>query len=126
MKSTCGIYTLLIGFALLPPGAASAAPPPIDCRKATTPVERTICEAPELVAMDREIAALYDRGMAAFAAEERHRLAQSQLVFLKQRGGCTWASHHSAHPGPAVGECIRDKMEIRLRALRKAVDRGAL
>jgi|GEM_PF-1818954 len=103
---------------------ARAATPPINCKKAATTVERTICATPEFLAMDREIAALYDRGVAAFSTDQRHRLGQSQLAFLKQRSGCDWASHHSAHPGPAINECIRDKMETRLRSLRGAVDRG--
>ncbi len=76
--------------------------------------------------MDRELAALYDRGLAEFSGDERHRLAQTQIAFVKQRGGCAWAAHHSAHPGTAVNECIRDKMEIRLRELRGAVDRGGV
>jgi uncharacterized protein len=107
-------------------GDAIAATPPINCKKASAPVEYALCESPEFVAMDREIAALYDRGMAELSGDQRHRLAQSQLAFIKQRSGCAWASHHSAHPGPAVNECIRDKMEIRLRALRLAVDHGGL
>jgi uncharacterized protein len=105
---------------------AIAATPPINCKKASTTIEKTICESPEFVAMDREIAALYDRGLASLPAGEHHRLAQGQLAFLKQRGGCAWASHHSAHPGPAINECLRDKMETRLRALRNAVDHGGI
>jgi uncharacterized protein len=106
--------------------AAQAATPPINCKKASTTIEKTICESPEFVAMDREIAALYDRGLAAFSIDDRHRLAAGQLAFIKQRGGCAWASHHSAHPGPAINECIRDKMETRLRSLRTSVDRGGI
>jgi len=100
------------------------ATPPLDCKKAHTPVERTICDSPEFVAMDREIAALYDRGLASLQGEERHRLAETQVAFIKARSGCDWASHHSAHPGTAIGECIRDKMETRLRSLRTRVDSG--
>lgn len=107
-------------------GAARAATPPINCKKASTTIERTICESPEFVAMDREIAALYDRGLAEFSGDDRHVLAASQLAFIKQRGGCAWASHHSAHPGPAINECIRDKMETRLHSLRNRVDRGGM
>ncbi len=105
---------------------AMAATPPINCKKASTPVEHAICESPEFVAMDREIAALYDRGLAEFSGDPRHKFAEGQLAFIKQRSGCAWASHHSAHPGPAVNECIRDKMDIRLRALRTTVDHGGL
>ncbi len=107
---------------LVAPISSAMATPPLDCRKAETPVERTMCASPEFTAMDREIAALYDRGLAALSGEERHQLAESQVAFIKRRSGCAWAAHHSAHPGPAIGECIRDKMETRLRALRSRVD----
>lgn len=107
---------------ILATGFARAATPPINCKKASTSVERAICASPEFAAMDREIAALYDRGLTELSGEDRHRLAQGQLAFLKARAGCAWAAHHSAHPGTAVGECIRDKMETRVRSLRNVVD----
>jgi uncharacterized protein len=117
---------VMLAAACIPSTEASATTPPINCKKITTEVDRAMCESPEFVAMDREVAALYDRGMAEFSADERHRLAQSQLLFLKQRNGCAWAAHHSAHPGIAVNECIRDKIEIRLRSLRIIVDRSGI
>ena len=104
--------------------AAGAAAPPIACRKAQTSVEREICGSTELLAMDREIAALYDRGMAQVSGEDRHRLALSQQGFLHRRGGCDWAAHHSAHPGVAIEECVRGTMEGRVRTLREIADRG--
>ncbi len=105
-------------------GWARAAPLPIDCRHAHGAVNQEICGSGEVLAMDREVTALYDRGMASFSSADRHRLAESQLGFLKKRRGCEWASHHSAHPGVAVGECVRGSMEGRVHSLRAAVDRG--
>lgn len=119
-------FAFTAGACILVVATAHAATPPINCKKASTTIEKTICELPEFVAMDREIAALYDRGLAEFSGDDRHGLAQSQLAFIKQRSGCAWASHHSAHPGPAINECIRDKMETRLHALRNRVDRGGV
>ena len=115
---------LFIGSALAIATNASAAAPPIDCRKSTSTVDREICGSGEFTAMDREIAALYDRGMADFTANDRHRLAASQVSFLQHRKSCDWAAHHSAHPGVAVEECVRNIMESRLRSLREVVDRG--
>lgn len=109
---------------LLAGGAARAAAPPIDCRRAHGPVDQEICGSSEFLAMDREVTALFDRGMASFSAADRHRLAESQLGFLKKRRGCEWAAHHSAHPGVAVEECVRGAMESRVQALRATVDRG--
>ena len=119
-------FVLIIAADCCALSAAQAATPPINCKKASTEIEKTICESPEFVAIDREIAALYDRGLATFSPDDRHKLAASQLAFLKQRSGCAWASHHSAHPGPAINECIRDKMETRLRSLHNAVDHGGM
>jgi uncharacterized protein len=116
--------SVFICASVLAPCVARATTPSINCKKVSAAVERAICASPELVAMDREIAALYDRGLAEFSADGRHRLAQGQLVFLRQRAGCAWAAHNSAHPGTAVNECIHDKMETRVRALRNAVDHG--
>lgn len=101
-----------------------AAAPAIDCRKAHGAVDGEICGSSEIMAMDREVAALYDRGMVAFSPVDRHRLAESQQDFLKKRRGCEWAAHHSAHPGVAIAECVRNAMEGRVHALRATVDRG--
>ena len=105
-------------------GWARAAAPPIDCRKAQGAVDGEICGSSEFLAMDREVSALYDRGMSAFSALDRHRLAEGQVKFLNKRRGCNWAAHNSAHPGVAVEECVRNTMEGRVHALRAAVDNG--
>ena len=107
-------------------GAGAAAAPPIACGAARSGVDRNICGNAELLAMDREIAALYDRGLAQVSGADRHRLVVSQQGFLRRRGGCDWAAHHSAHPGVAVEECVRGAMEARVRALREVADRGRM
>ncbi len=107
---------------LVSTGGALAASPPIACGKASTPVERTICASPEFKAMDREIAALYDRALAVAEGEARHRVVAGQQLFVRRRGECGWAAHHSAHPGVAVEECVRNAMEGRVAALREAAD----
>jgi uncharacterized protein len=121
--ATAGAVIVMSGF---PAAEVSAMTPPINCKKASSTIEKAICDSPEFVAMDREIAALYDRGLASLPADQRHQLAQGQLSFIKQRSGCAWASHHSAHPGPAINECIRDKMENRLNSLHNLVDRNGV
>ena len=104
--------------------SAEAAAPAIACAKPGGAVGREICGSPELLAMDREIAALYDRGLATVAGEGRHRLVLAQQGFLHRREGCGWAAHHSAHPGVAIEECVRTTMEDRIRALRTVADRS--
>ncbi len=108
------------------PPAAAAAPAVVNCRAAHGMTEQTICASPEYVAMDREVTALVDLAAARFAPVDRQRLAASQASYLRQRAGCDWASHHSAHPGAAVDECVRSVMDRRVQILRNAVDRGSL
>lgn len=123
MKARLLYLTVL--FAAFSIGSAGAVTtPPVDCRHDNKVIGQTICASPELTALDKEIAALNDRGMAQFAAPDQRRLAESQLAFFKRRSGCAWASHHSAHPGTAVAECIGAAMDERLRTLRAIVDRG--
>ena len=105
-------------------GTARAAAPALDCRKAHGAVDQEICGSSETLALDREVGALYDRGMASFSPADRRRLVESQTGFLKKRHGCEWAAHHSAHPGVAIEECVRGAMEGRVHSLRAAVDRG--
>lgn len=104
--------------------AAAAASPPLACRAAHDEVDRVICTSPETLALEGEINALYGRGMATFNADDRHRLAQSQLTYIQKRKGCDWAAHHSAHPGSAIDECVHAMMDDRLRSLRHVVDSG--
>ena len=119
------LFLLLFVLSAARTGTAQAlTTPPVDCHHDRKVVGRTICASPELAAIDKEIAALNDRGMAQFAAGDQQRLARSQLTYFKRRNGCSWASHNSAHPGTAIAECIGAAMDERLHALRAVVDRG--
>lgn len=115
-----------LGILLASTIGAVAAPPSVKCRPARGTVEQLICASPEYMAIDREIAALVDLGAVrlAMAPEERRRLFDSQTAYVRRRAGCQWASHHSAHPGAAVDECVRSNMDARVRALRDMVDRA--
>ena len=120
-----------LGLALcLASGAVVAAPrmasqtPTFKCHKPASAVARTICGSSEYVAMDREIAALTDRARAELTPGEESQLAASQSRYLRQRDGCEWAAHNSAHPGTAIDECVRASLEERVRRLRGVVARS--
>ncbi len=117
--------SVALGLLLIATATAKAAPSSLKCRPARGTVDQLICASSEYMAMDREISALVDLGAVrlALAPEERRRLFEGQAAYLRRRAGCDWASHHSAHPGAAVDECVRASMEARVRALREAVDR---
>ncbi len=119
---------LCLGTLLFSTAGARAASSSVTCRPARGAINQMICGSPEYLALDREISALVDLGAVrlAMAPEERRRLFETQAAYLKRRAGCDWASHHSAHPGAAVDECVRGAMETRVRALRETVDRARL
>ena len=100
------------------------ATPAYDCRKPQRAVAKTICESPEYRAMDREIAALTDRAKAELTEGEQSQLVASTARFTRQRAGCEWAAHNSAHPGTAIDECVRASLEERVRRLRSVVARS--
>lgn len=123
----CAAITLVAALAA-PAFAAPAWAAPqtkaFDCRKPHTAVARTICSSPEYVAMDREIAALTDRARAELSPGEQSQLVASTARFTRQRTGCEWAAHNSAHPGTAIDECVRASLEERVRRLRGVVGRA--
>ena len=123
--SLCTLMSIIVaGTPAFMPGPASAATSALKCRAVRGTIDKTICESPEYLAMDREVGALVDLADARFSPDNRRRLGESQTRYLEKRGGCDWAAHHSAHPGAAVDECLRGVMEARVRTLRAAVDRG--
>ena len=106
------------------PAQAFAAPQQtkaFDCKKPHSAVARTLCGSSEYVAMDREIAALTDRARAELTPGEQSQLVASTARFTRQRSGCEWAAHNSAHPGTAIDECVRASLEERVRRLRGVV-----
>ena len=95
----------LIGLALCSATAAAAAErPSFDCRKATTPSEKTICGHGRLARLDREIARAYralrdDPDLAEPLGEE-------QVAFLARRDSCG-----------SDAACLAREMENRRSAL---------
>lgn len=129
---TASRLCLALAAALAAGGAAAAtsrhptaaqATPTFDCRKPQSAVARTICDSLEYRAMDREIAALTDRAKAELTPAELSQLGESTARWLRQRNGCEWAAHNSAHPGTAIDECVRASLEGRVRRLRDVVAR---
>ena len=117
------LATIVLVVFLATPACAVPQTRTFDCRKPHSSVARTICTSPEYVAMDREIAALTDRAHAELTPGEQSQLVASTARFVRQRSGCEWAAHNSAHPGTAIDECVRASLEERVRRLRNVVAR---
>lgn len=95
--------------------------PAINCGKAESQVDDTICQSQELMAMDRDIAALYDEARANADPSEKEDILNDQRAFLARREACV-EELNSAHPGVGLYECIRNIMQRRSKALRHLTD----
>jgi uncharacterized protein YecT (DUF1311 family) len=87
-----------------PPATQATSNPSFDCARATTRVENMICASDELAALDRKLAASFQRVMAA-AGSDGPAVRQDQLVWIQQvNSGC-------ADP-QCVAQALRDRTTV--------------
>jgi uncharacterized protein YecT (DUF1311 family) len=67
---------------------SSASGPSFDCAAAGTPSEIAVCNDAGLAALDRQMAALYNRSLSTADARQRALLVQTRDRFLAYREGC--------------------------------------
>lgn len=80
--------------ARLAPPPAAAAPssgPSFDCAKATTPVERAVCDDPALATLDRTLDAAYVQAMREWPDEEKTAQRTAQRAWIASRNACVRA-----------------------------------
>lgn len=87
-----------------PPPAASA-DPSFNCRQARTRSEIAVCNDNGLAALDRQMAAQFDRAMANATPSQRQNLSSSRDRFLRFRDGCR------------SNDCIADVYRGRMREI---------
>jgi uncharacterized protein YecT (DUF1311 family) len=68
--------------------AGASAGPSFDCAAAGTPSEIAVCNDASLAALDRQMAALYNRSLSTADARQRALLVQTRDRFLAYREGC--------------------------------------
>ena len=89
---TDGVAQPQDGFEIVvPPGAqpdAGGSGPSYDCGDASTSSEVAVCNDAGLAALDRQMAALYDRSVASGNAQQRALLVRTRDRFLAYRDGC--------------------------------------
>ena len=61
---------------------------PIDCKKAVTPNEKTICSDPVLIQADARMDTLYNVAIHFVAMGTRGNLQEQQPIWVKQRQAC--------------------------------------
>ncbi|MGE3347822.1 MAG: lysozyme inhibitor LprI family protein [Ramlibacter sp.] len=108
-QSTLGPILAAVSVAGLSSAALAAS---FDCTKASTAVEKLICESPTLNALDEESAKLYTRLIESTAGAERDSYRASQREWLKnERNRCTSA------------ECVAREISQRSGMLRTTLER---
>jgi uncharacterized protein len=83
MRVSLAFALASISFAL-----AAHAASPIDCAKASSPTERTICKSPSLLQTDARLAAYYEIAIQFVGMGVRGDLGDSQQAFPAQRDKC--------------------------------------
>jgi uncharacterized protein len=69
-------------------GASPAAGQSFDCRNARYPDEKTICRESRLGALDKELAAAYDRAEKKLSKQEREEFENNETAFVNARHRC--------------------------------------
>jgi len=83
---------IAIGAALcIQAAAAWSANPSFNCAKASSSVEKLICNDAELADLDRSLSSLYSRVMENSSAADQKRLKTEQRGWVKGRDDC-WKS----------------------------------
>lgn len=95
----------------LPAGASAADYAPIDCAKASSAAERTVCRNYALGQAEARMATLYGVDMSLVAMGQRGDIGDAQKQWLKAREAC----------GSNVG-CLTKAYAARIQELNKVID----
>ena len=87
------------------PQPTASANPSFDCSYARTSSERAVCNSPQLAALDRQMAAEYQRALSNADARQRQLLQTTRNRFLRFREGCR------------SSDCIADTYRGRMREI---------
>jgi uncharacterized protein len=80
--------SLMLALAMACLGATARAASPIDCTKANTPTEQTICSTPALLQADARMTAYYEIATQLVGMGVRGDLDDSQRAFPALRNKC--------------------------------------
>ena len=77
-----------LGFAASQSALAQGSTPSIECARASSVVEQTVCGDDALAALDRKLVDVYAAASKAASAEQKNRLAADQQRWLNERDAC--------------------------------------
>ncbi|EKS33240.1 lysozyme inhibitor LprI family protein [Afipia clevelandensis] len=87
-RSVIGVSAALLIFGAAFSSADAADYSPLDCKKASSPTERTICSDYGLGQSEARVATLYGVTTSLVAMGQRGTIQDDQRIFLRQRDAC--------------------------------------
>jgi uncharacterized protein len=109
------LFAALAAAALLAPGGAGAADyAPMNCAKAKSAAEKTVCKDYGLGQLEARMATLYAVATSLVAMGQRGDMQGAQRDFLQERENCG-----------ADAACIRKKYDARIADLQRTIDQIA-
>lgn len=110
MHTTCKLALLLVLAAACRP-ASAADYAPLNCAKAATSTETTICANYDLGRSEARMATLYQWATSFVAMGQRGNIQDEQVTFIKQRESCR-----------TDATCIREMDNKRIKVLEAVMD----
>lgn len=107
---------VLIALPCFPMASPRAAAAGVDCSRAVSTVEQTICQHEDMLKVDREIAHEYGELMRAYATEDLRVFKAGQRAWLVERNDCQNTPTAERYPEGVAG-CVRSKMAERVAVL---------
>lgn len=102
---------LIVAAALMPSAGEASSYAPLDCAKAATPTELTICKSYALGQDEAHMATLYGIAMSLVAMGQRADIREEQLDWLDVREACG-----------ATETCLAERYETRIKELDAIID----
>jgi len=108
MRHLVGLIVMAIA---LPQAARAADYAPLNCAKASTPTELTICKSYVLGQDEARMATLYGIAMSLVAMGQRAEILEEQRDWLEEREACG-----------ATESCLNERYETRINELNTVLD----
>lgn len=102
---------LVVAAVVLPQAARAGDYAPLDCGKASTPTELTICNSYSLGQDEARMATLYGIATSLVAMGQRAEIREEQLDWIEEREACG-----------ATVSCLTERYETRIEELNKIIE----
>jgi uncharacterized protein len=109
MSKACQLAVLMVLASAFPAAAGDYSP--LNCAKATTATEKTICSSYSLGQAEARMASLYQWATSFVAMGQRGAIQDAQSAFIKKREGCG-----------SNAKCIGDVYTARIEQLEAVMD----